>query len=226
MDNPIRAAIEDIGNAASVPPGAQKKILAEISRRRRRRMALMVASAVAAVPLIVIAAIAIGGRHAPTTSDPRLTPAAANTQAGTSAPTRPMASAPDNLVAQLGRLGYVLEQPQGKSALSASQAITAAKARFIGTSDSGGIAVLYTVTTPGLGTLEDPNDPNSKIKTLLFDHSLEWVVVFTGQMPTGGLAPPYNPDQSGASTQPEIGQATAAIFVDATTGEATRAALF
>jgi len=121
----------------------------------------------------------------------------------------------------LSGAGYVLKPPKAVAeAISADDAIAAAQREF-GASGATGVAVeRLTVTTPDLGRLVNPGDPDSAVIPM-YDHQQMWVVAFDVMVLKNGLGGPQVPREQ-EEPNPLV-PGTAVVFVDAITGAAASA---
>lgn len=209
----------------SIPPDAFDRILRGIRRRRRQRTLGVVVALAAAVPISlgISQAFDSDSSNAPGIAPPEVP---SGTSKSTSEPLTQTNDIPADLTSELRGLGYVLE-PSSASAraaatITADDAIASAHREY-GVSDATGVAVeIQTVTTPDLGPLEDPGDPNSAV-TSQYDHQQMWVVAFDVMAPeSDGEGPPDTKNEDNDSLVP----GTFVVFVDASTGAATRGILF
>lgn len=196
-----------------VPAGGVQTILNAVRRRRRVRV---VATSLA-VAAIVSAPVAYAATRS-STGTPVNDPAQVAAQAPSA---NASVSVPDDLVKELGGMGYDLTTPPVGTVpvITPTQALAASRA-FV-SDDKVGLPILYVASSPDIGDLSDPSDPQSKVIPL-FDKTLVWAVVFNvtapkyGNQPEGAATPSDNP----------MVPATVTVFVDATTGKALRASLF
>ena len=121
----------------------------------------------------------------------------------------------------LSGAGYVLKPPKAVAeAISADDAIVAAQREY-GSSGATGVTVeRLTVTTPDLGRLVNPGDPESAVIPR-YDHRQMWVVAFDVMVLKNGLGGPQVPREQ-EEPNPLV-PGTAVVFVDAITGAAPSA---
>jgi hypothetical protein len=216
-DRFIQALRESPPPDVTIPPDAVERITRGVRRSRRRRVA-------GATAVIVMAAIPVsyGGSRAldSGSSAPGIAPSTAG-KPSTGDRQSPdsqnvAADVPDRVKNQLENQGYLLEPSSVRTSVTADEAVAAARPEYAPADAPVVAASLYSVTTPDLGTLEDPGNPDSAVIPK-FDHQPLWVLTFDVMVPEFGVAHPPGFDQ-----EETFVPGTLVVFVDAGTGQPQR----